>query len=203
MNDRGNVTLKWIFGGLALCAAGFWASPYIAATRFAHAAANGDAAAIAAQLDIPRIRMGFARQIVRAYPVDPVLVAALDPPARYAANVVAASYVDALIAEHLTSEMVVKALSTGSIAGANSAGSSLNLPAMQQIDGAWGVFQSAGFTGPLTFAVDVLAQPEGRYRLGFRLVGGTWKLTSVGLPVGVLTRAVDMLKQRRAAGQLG
>lgn len=198
-----NTILKWLLVGCAFCAVGFWASPYVAATRFAKAAASGDADAIVQRIDVPRLRMAFARQIVRAYPVDPVIASALDPAARYGANLVAVSYVDALIAEHLTSEAIVRLISAQPVQSVGSAASALNLPSMQRIGGAWDVFISSGFTGLVTFAVDVPAQPEGNYRLGFRLVDGTWKLASLGLPAGVLTRAVELLKQQSSASRLG
>ncbi len=203
MQYRRYSVVRWLCAGLALCALAFWVSPYVAATRFAQAAATGDAVGIAERLDIPRLRMAFAKQIVRAYPVDPVLVAALDPAARYAANLVAASYVDALIAEHLTPEAIIAALAAPSKASASLGGQGLNLPAMQRIGGVWDIVMASGFTGLTSFAVDVPAQPEGRYRLGFRLGNGGWKLASIGLPAGVLARAVELLKQRGSAARLG
>lgn len=189
---------RWLGVACLLCAVGYWMSPYVAFIRFARAAADADTPAIIARLDIPRLRMALARQIVRAYPADPRISAALDPAARYAANRVAASYIDVLIAEHLSADAIVRVISAQP--GINEGnGSILNLPPIQDFGGAWDIFTSAGFTGPITFSLDVPARPEGTYRLGLRLVDGSWKLASLGLPAGVITQAVKLLKERSSA----
>lgn len=176
----------------------YWASPYIAAVRFARAAAQGDVEAVVDRLDLPRIRNSFARQIVRAYPIDAALVASLDPAARHAAGLIAITYVDAIIAEHLNPDVVAGLLANRQGEAARGTAGDWNLPSIRNFDGAWDVFMSSGFIGPTSFSAETPPNPEGRYRLGFRLIGGKWRLVSIGLPASVVERAIDKLRKRAA-----
>lgn len=171
----------------------YWVSPYIAAVRLAQAAKRGDIEAVVSRFDVPRIRISLARQIVRAYPVDQALAAALDPVARQAAGVVAVTYVDAMIAEHFSAETLAAAL-----AGHDSSvsGSSVKLPGLMELDSAWSVFMRSGFTGPVSFAIDIEASDGSFLRLGFRWISGTWRMVSFGLPREVIGEAIRLLKSR-------
>ncbi|MET3889972.1 hypothetical protein ABIE41_001048 [Bosea sp. OAE506] len=181
--------------GLSLLTLAYWISPYIAVGRFAGAAERGDAAAIMARLDIPRIRNAFARQIVRAYPVDPTLLTSLDPVARQAASLVAVTYVDALIAERFNPDLLVRALANRKLSD-EPAGQGPRLPSVESLGSALDIFMEAGFTGPVSFGIHAKATGGERYRLGFRFIGGSWRLVSVGLPSAVLAEAVGQLKSR-------
>lgn len=165
----------------------YWASPYVAAVRLAQAAKRGDVEAVVSCFDVPRIRISLARQIVRAYPVDQALAAALDPVARQAAGLVAVTYVDAMIAEHFSAETLAAAL-----AGQDSSvsGSSVKLPVITELGGAWDIFMRSGFTGPVSFAIDIEAGDGSLLRLGFRWIGSTWRLVSFGLPREVIVEAI-------------
>lgn len=173
----------------------YWASPYIAVARFARAAERGDTAEFIERLDIPRLRNSFARQIVRAYPVDPALLASLDPVARQAAGLVAVTYVDAIITEHFAPEAIMRVLADKS--GSPMVGApGISLPTMNDLGGAWDIFMASGFTGLVSFSVDAKTGAGGSYRLGFRLIGGTWRLVSLGLPSEVIAQAISLLRAR-------
>ncbi len=172
----------------------YWASPYVAAARFVRAAQAGDVPALIERFDLPRIRISIARQFVRAYPVDPALLAGVDPVARQAAGLVAVTYVDAIIAEHFTPERLAAALA-GRPVGPESA-SALRVPGVERVKGSWDIFVQAGFTGPVSFALDLDAGNGATLRLGLRLIGGTWRLVSVGLPREVIGEAFRLLQQR-------
>lgn len=173
----------------------YWCSPYLAVARFANEAERGDNAAVIQRLDIPRLRNSFARQIVRAYPVDPGLVSSLDPVTRQAAGLVAVAFVDAIIEKHFTPEAILRVLAArrGSpLAGA----AGVSLPTMLALGGAWDIFMASGFTGPVSFSVEAKAEAGGIYRLGFRFIGGTWRMVSFGLPSDVIAQTITLLKAR-------
>jgi hypothetical protein len=195
LRNRRILTTSAITVALALLA--FWASPYWAMARFSRDAGQGDTKALLAQIDVPRLRTSFARQIVRAYPIDPAVVASLDPAARHAASLVAVAYVDAIIAEHLTPEAIADAIGGGEAAGARLG--SVRLPTMQRLGGAWDIFMSSGFTGPVSFVIEVNADQGETYQLGFRFIGGSWRLVSLGLPNSVIERLIEELKARLKA----
>ena len=190
--------MGWLVAvGLSAVLLAYWISPYMAVARFAGAADRGDTAAVMARFDIPRLRNAFARQIVRAYPVDPALLASLDPIARHAAGLVAVTYVDALIAEHFSPELIVRAFANGDVRDAPLE-QQLSLPSVGSFGSAVDIFMQSGFTGPVSFAIDAQASGDERYRLGFRFIGGSWRLVSVGLPPAVLAQAVRRLQERIA-----
>lgn len=175
-------------GGIA-----YWASPYVAAARLANAAKRGDIEAIVTRFDVPRMRVSLARQIVRAWPLDQALVAAIDPVARQAAGLVAVTYVDAMISEHFSSEALASALAGH---GRTVSGSSIKLPSVAAFGGVWDIFSRSGFTGPVSFAIDIDAGDGSHARLGFRFIGGTWRVVSLGLPREVVAEAIRLLKNR-------
>jgi len=179
--------------GVLIAAVAYWASPYVAAVRLAEAAKRRDIEAVVSRFDVPRIRISLARQIVRAYPVDQALAAALDPVARQAAGVVAVTYVDAMIAEHFSAETLAAALAGHD---RSVSGSSVKLPGLMELDSAWSVFMRSGFTGPVSFAIDIEASDGSLLRLGFRWIGGTWRVVSFGLPREVIGEAIRLLKSR-------
>lgn len=184
---------RLLAAGVLIAGTAYWASPYVAAVRLAQAAKRGDIEAVVSRFDVPRIRMSLARQIVRAYPVDQALAAALDPVARHAAGVVAVTYVDAMIAEHFSAETLAAALAGHDSSVSNS---SVRLPGITELGGAWDVFMRSGFTGPVSFAIDIEANEGSPLRLGFRWIGGTWRVVSFGLPREVIVEAIRLLKSR-------
>lgn len=192
--------IRWTIISIIALMAAYWVSPYVAAVRLVRAADRGDAAAVQERLDLPRIRNSFARQIVRAYPVDAALLAQIDPAARYGAGLVAITYVDAIIADYLNVDVIARLLTARRNEASAATDTRLKLPAMGSLDGAWDVLMSARFKGATSFAVDTPPVAEGSYRLGFRLIGGTWRLVSIGLPTAVVQSAIAEFK-RRSAGR--
>jgi hypothetical protein len=182
------VLIMAALGGVA-----YWASPYVAAARLANAAKRGDIEAIVTRFDVPRMRISLARQIVRAWPLDQALVAAIDPAALQAAGLVAVTYVDAMISEHFSSEALASALAGQ---GRTVSGSPIKLPSAAAVGGVWDIFSRSGFTGPVSFAIDIDAGDGSHARLGFRFIGGTWRVVSLGLPREVVAEAIRLLKNR-------
>ncbi len=185
----------YLAAGLAIGGLVYWASPYVAVTRFAQSAARGETTALMDRIDIKRLRNSFARQIVRAYPVDPRLVAGLDPIARQAADLIAVAYVDAIITDHFNRDAILRTLGHSGQPTAPRA-SDFPLPSLRSFGGAWDIFLASGFTGPVTFVVDAPTENGSTYSLGFRLIGGSWRLVSFGLPREIIEQAITVLKAR-------
>lgn len=188
---------------IALLAAGYWLSPYIAVARFALAANAGATEAVVQRIDFAQLRSSFARQIVRAYIARNPPARDLDPLSRQALSSVASGYVSAIIADYLTPEAIADLL-----AGRQTASRAAELPAgaaLPRIDGlgeAWQLFLASGFTGPMSFAVAVPVDADlgSRYGLQFGLSGTSWLLRAIALPEAALNRLADELKARIARG---
>jgi hypothetical protein len=188
---------KFVAVSAMIAAAAYWASPYVAVSRFAQAVDRGDTAAVLERLDLLRLRISLARQIVRAYPVSPALIESIDPAARHAAGLVAVTYLEAVIAENFPPEAILRVLNTRS--GAETAGNMrISLPPARALGGAWDIFLASGFSGPVSFTVEADTDTGASYRLGLRFIGGTWRLVSLGLPSEVVQQAVARLKARAA-----
>jgi hypothetical protein len=193
--------LRLALGAVVAVLLGYWLSPYLSVTRFALAANAGATEEILARTDLPALRASFARQIVRTYLARQPQTRSLDPLARQVVGSVAASYVDAIIAEHLTPQAIAALISArgpgaqpGSLLGQGVA-----LP-KADLQGAWKLFENSGFDGLASFAVAVPAgtgaAEEDRYRLRFGLTGLRWVLRAVELPRSALEKLADELKAR-------
>lgn len=198
----------WRLGGIAvvLAAIAYWASPYIGVARLALAANAGSTQAVLQRIDAPALRASFSRQIVRAYIARNPQTRDLDPLARQLVSSVAAGYVEALIAEHLTPEAIAGLIARqGRAADAGGLiGREIVLPRMDDLSGIWALFGNAGFDGPASFAVSAPASAgsaaEDGYRLRFHIAGWSWKLRAVDLPQETLIRLADELKARNERG---
>jgi hypothetical protein len=190
----------WLVLGLILAAAiGYWLSPYLATVRFAQAANAGSAEAVLARTDIPALRASVARQVVRAYIARDPQTRTLDPLARSVLAGVAASYLDAIIAEQVTPEALAgllrREVRPGSLLGEGVA-----LAAPQRFSEAWALFARSGFDGLTSFVLVPPPEPTGEYRLRFGLSGWRWRLRAIELPQPVLVRLVDEFRARRERG---
>ncbi len=182
------VLIMAALGGVA-----YWASPYVAAARLANAAKRGDIEAIVTRFDVPRMRISLARQIVRAWPLDQALVAAIDPAARQAAGLVAVTYVDAMISEHFSSEALASALA-GQAAPFPARPSSFQaLPRLA----AYGI-SSAALVSPAPSLLRSTSMPATARMLAWASASsaGTWRVVSLGLPREVVAEAIRLLKNR-------
>lgn len=195
---------RWIVLGLLFAILfGYWASPYVAAARLAQAANAGAADEVLGRIDLPALRMSFARQIVRSYISRNPQARGLDPLARQVVAGAATGFVDAIIAEHLTPVAITALLTErGSAAPADELlGPGLALPRAGGLGDAWTLFRNSGFDGLTSFAVTVppkaaAADEMDAYRLRFGLSGTRWKLRALELPKTVLGRLADELKSR-------
>lgn len=178
---------------LGLC---YWASPYLALVSFAETARSGDVRGVMERIDARRLRASFARQIVRAHAETEPGFLSLPTEARQAASLAAAAYVEAMLAEQLTPDLVARALSGGPAA----AGRKIALPTVRDWGNAWELFKAAGFTGPAAFAVDLPTDEFGQIRLGFRLSASGWLLASVVLPRPTIRQILDEVRARLKAG---
>jgi hypothetical protein len=188
-----------LFAGLvaALLLVGYWASPYVAATRFALAVQSGDSAGAISRMDVVGLRNSFARQIVQAYLARNPQLRNLDPLKRQIIGGVATSYVAAIVADYLTPEALAELLAQGRTRSAAGAlvGDSAALPRLDGLGRAFALFMASGFTGLDSFAV----QPEMTgYKLNFALRGWRWQLRSVVLPEAMINRLADELTARAA-----
>ncbi len=188
-----------LFAGLvvALLLVAYWASPYVAATRFALAVQSGDSAGAISRMDVVGLRNSFARQIVQAYLARNPQLRNLDPLKRQIIGGVATSYVAAIVADYLTPEALAELLAQGRTRSAAGAlvGDSAALPRIDGLGRAFELFMASGFTGLDSFAV----QPDMTgYKLNFGLRGWRWQLRSVVLPEAMINRLADELTARAA-----
>ncbi|WP_186420231.1 DUF2939 domain-containing protein [Bosea sp. CS1GBMeth4] len=175
---------------------GYWASPYVALARFAGAARSGNVAEVLERIDARRLRASFARQIVRAHAATEPGFLSLPAEARQGASIAAAAYVEAMLAEQLTPELVAQALSGRPAAAARK----IELPTIREWGNAWELFNAAGFTGPAAFAVDLATDEFGQIRLVFRSSVSGWLLASVVLPRQTIRQIIDEVRARLKAG---
>ena len=195
---------RWIALGLLFAIVlGYWLSPYVAAARLAQAANAGATDEVLARIDLPALRISFARQIVRTYISRNPQARGLDPLARQVVAGAATGFVDAIIAEHLTPAAIAALLADrGSAAPQGEVlGPGLALPRTGGFGNAWTLFRNSGFDGLASFAVTVppkaaSADERDAYRLRFGLSGMRWKLRALELPRAVLARLADELKSR-------
>lgn len=176
--------------------ASFWVSPYLAALRFARAANAGNIEAVIARIDLAALRASFARQIVRTYLARNPQAQSASPIARQAASIVVSGYVNAIIGEHLTPELIATWLAGRRLPpqGVAAPPAINQLPSLERLGDAWSLFWASGFTGLTTFAVRPAAAPESNLSLNFGLRGTTWRLISIDLPNVWLSRLADELK---------
>lgn len=196
--------LRIALGVVVAVLIGYWLSPYLSATRFALAANAGATEDVLARTDLPALRASFARQIVRTYMARQPQTRSLDPLARQIVGGVAAGYVDAIIAEHLTPQAVAALLSARGAAARPDGvlGQGMALPD-PDLRGAWTLFANSGFDGIARFAVELPARAGAGadgYRLRFGLVGLRWMLQAVELPRSALDKLADELKARTDRG---
>lgn len=177
---------------------GYWASPYVAATRFALAVQRGDSAGAIERMDAVGLRNSFARQVVQAYLARNPQLRNLDPLRRQVIGGVATSYVAAIVADYLTPEALAELLAMGRTQSAAGAleGEGAALPAIDGFGRALELFLASGFTGLDSFAIEPAASG---YRLNFGLRGGSWLLRSVVLPEAMINRLADELSRRSAS----
>ena len=176
---------------------GYWASPYVAATRFAFAIQSGDSAGAIERMNVGSLRNSFARQIVQAYLGRNPQLRNLDPLKRQVISGVATSYVAAIVADYLTPDALAELLAQGRTRSAAGAlvGDGAALPPLAGLSDAFSLFMASGFTGLDSFAIE---PPASGYKLGFGLHGGQWLLRSVLLPEAMINRLVDELTARTA-----
>jgi hypothetical protein len=183
---------------VAVLAFGYWASPYVAAVRFALAVQAGASEAVVSRMDVPAVRNAFARQIVRTYMARNPQLRELDGVARQAVGGLAAGYVSGIISDYLTPEVIAELLRQGrsSARAGELLGENAPLPRIEGLRQAWSLFLASGFIGPASFAVQPGTGAPGRYRLVFGFSGSSWLLRAVELPEATLTRLADELTAR-------
>lgn len=184
---------------IALAAAAYAASPYIAVARFARAAQARETAAVMERIDLPVLRLSIARQVSRAFIAKNPDIARKSPLGPQAGAAVIGGFVNAYLTETFTPE-VVEAMLTESRPPASLGRESLSFPSLSNIDDGLSILKQAGFTGLTRFAVDGARGPEGAMRLGFALQGVTWRLTSLQLPQPWLDRLVAEIGQKIPQG---
>lgn len=166
------------------------ASPYIAVARFALDVKAGRAERVVDWIDAPRLRQSLASQVVRAYAARSGQPRSMGPLDRRIAGMVAAGYVDTLLAEQFPPDRIVAML----LGKQGAIGDAAALPLSGAGFSDWQMPRSAGFIRLNRFALNLPQSESGPSRLVFGLSGAGWRLRSVALPDAVLHRFVDRLK---------
>ena len=191
--------MRWI-SRLTLLLLAAWvfyaASPYFALYGLAKAVEARDVAAIEERVSFRAVRISIARQIVTAYldakgqSVDPASLR------RQATVGAGATIADPLVAQLVSAEALIDLLDDGwPQAVAKEKTASIDGVDLKSLGSAWRLFvnsESRGFR-TFIFAVPDGQPPQERFKLQFRLVGLTWKLTGIELPASLRQRLVQEL----------
>ena len=194
---------RWpaVLGVSVILLIAYLASPYFSLWRFASALRNGDAAALSARVDFPRVRGELKRDLRKQYfPADRApksrggiegLIAGFGP-----------SLIDQLVDSYLTPDGLAALLADPKIAGGNDPATASppnstadRFRARDRLD--WSRVHYAFFTGPRDFLVEL-----NDARLRFHLTASGWKLFHVELPLERFSASRDFdreLANRRRA----
>lgn len=180
---------------LFLAVLAYAASPYVAVARFGEALARRDAETVIARIDTPAIRSSIARQVARQVLARNPQLAAKSPLGPQAAGVIAASAVNAYLAETFSPQALAEMLGSGQLPAGLAGTSAMRFPALPAATDLAGLLRRAGFTGITAFGVSV-PSGDGEVALAFRLRGTTWMLSSVNLPNALIDRLASEIGAR-------
>ena len=175
---------------LALVLLAYAASPYIAVARFALDVKSGRVERVLPWIDAPRLRQSLASQVVRAYAASSGQVRSMDPFDRRVAGMVAAGYVNALLAEQFPPERIAAMVlgQRDALVGEEAA----LLPGVGALD--WRVLGAAGFIRLNRFALDLPQADDRPARIVFGVSSAGWRVRSVILPKAIVDNLVERLR---------
>jgi DUF2939 family protein len=189
--------LAGLFAAWIVCAAWFVASPLIGFSRFAHAIAARDAAAMDQRADFARLGRSLAPQIVWAYLTKTGRVNTLG---RAASSIIAgssASLADAILGEMLNPEAVLSLLDSGQPGGKLQLSGGLAALPNGSFGSVWQAFQNAEYgLGHFYLSAPASALPTDQYWLHMQVLQWNWKLGGIDLPEKVRDQLADELIRR-------
>jgi hypothetical protein len=174
---------------LVAIALAYAASPYIAVARFALDVKSGRVERVVQWIDAPRLRQSLASQVVRAYAARSGPIKTMGTFDRRLAGMVAAGYLNALMAEQFPPERIAAMVLGQRDAFAGDAAA--QLPALVSLD--LHLLGSAGFTRLNRFALDLPHMEGSPTRLVFGLSRAGWRLRSVILPKAIVESLAERL----------
>jgi len=190
---------------LVLILVAYWAWALIGAAQLAALAAQGDATAVMARVDLPALRHSLGSQIVRAYLRQNPRTQKLGALERGFAGSLGGSVADAMLQQALTPENIAALLNKGRLGAKASEADAAALWRMPPLDAAFeaGPLRAAAnsyFDGPISFVV-ALNGSDGRYGVHLSLAGATWRLSGLDIPEEVSDRlARAVAEKEKAAG---
>lgn len=172
----------WIAVAALICVAllAYAAWPLATAANLLRDARNGDAAAIEAHVDFPRLRRSVARQIV----MEAVRQHPLQGPERQLVLGAGTSALAAWLDELLTARVLADMLGGRTLPpAASNAPVDLSLIRTIPLRGLLAIWWRSGFASPMRYDL-TLARPDGRDALtiGMELRGTAWRVTRLDIP---------------------
>ncbi len=185
---------------LLAAAVAYAAWPLLSAASLLRAARNGDAAAIEARVDFPRLRRSIARQIV----MEAVRQHPIQGPERQLALGAGTTAIAAWLDELLTPKILADMFGGRAVAPpAGNAPVDLSPIRTMPLRGLIRIWWHSGFASPMRYHL-TLPRPDGRVALlvAMELRGATWKVTRLELPddvrQGIARRLVSLSVPRSA-----
>jgi hypothetical protein len=181
--------MRWFFRLLLLLIIliGIYAGTAVASLKgLVEDTARGDTAAIMTRTDLPRLRASLAEQIVRAH----FKRIEQTRPIKTLERIATPSIVDALLANLLTPENIMRVLQSG-VLPANTAGTqTVTLPALSSagLENAGHMLSRLRPKSPVQ--VQVLLDETGRTAIRLHFQGTHWKLSGIDLPPAALEKLI-------------
>ena len=190
---------------LVIVVVAYWAWALFGAAQLAAAAAQGDAAAVMARVDLPALRHSLGSQIVRAYLRQNPRTQRLGPLERGLAGSLGGSVADAMLQQALTPENIAALLDKGRVGAKTGEADATALWRMPPLNAAFAAgplraVANSYFDGPIGFVL-ALDGGDGRYGVHLRLDGTAWRLSGLDIPEDVSDRLARAVAQKeKSAG---
>jgi hypothetical protein len=181
--------MRWLFRLLLLLIIliGVYAGTAVASLKgLVEDTAKGDAAAIMARTDLPRLRASLAEQIVRAHfrRIEETR------PVKTLERIAAPSVIDALLANLLTPENIARVLQSGVLPAGVASTQTPVLPSLSSagLDNAGRIVGRLRPKSPVQ--MQVLLDDTGQAAIRMHFQGTHWKLSGIDLPPAALEKLI-------------
>jgi hypothetical protein len=187
--------MRWLFRLLLLLIIliGIYAGTAVASLKgLVEDTARGDAAAIMARVDLPKLRASLAEQIVRAH----FKRIEQTRPVKTVERIAAPSVVDALLATLLTPENIARILQHGSLPVGATATQTVALPSLSSagLENVGRILLRLRPKSPVQ--VQVLLDDTGQAAIRMHFQGTHWKLSGMDLPPAALEKLITSVSVR-------
>jgi hypothetical protein len=187
--------MRWLFRLLLLLIIliGIYAGTAVASLKgLVEDTARGDAAAIMARVDLPKLRASLAEQIVRAH----FKRIEQTRPVKTVERIAAPSVVDALLATLLTPENIARILQHGSLPVGAAATQTVALPSLSSagLENVGRILLRLRPKSPVQ--VQVLLDDTGQAAIRMHFQGTHWKLSGMDLPPAALEKLITSVSVR-------